>query len=351
LPLTLVLLGMMGWKLRRERIAWLPYAGWATLGLLAVAALDLGYLLYYHALRGFLFILRDVTPTYTSLGRLSFWQLVRYSLPEYIPALLVLTALAVLAGWRGRARWTWETWSLAVGAGFGLASFMAQGKPFWHHRYTFLVLLFLLIGMELLAALRQRGLPRGVAIAAFAYVVLWIVPREMREVLHIGRMMAAGQTPFTLTLEGDLDRLGGTAALQDKVQCFDLVFGCMSALYHLRIVENTSYTGDLLLFPLEDSAATEYYRAKYWELEQQDPAQLIVLSNEWFQQPNSFDKVDYWPAFKQFLAANYALVVQRRLEHQGLDPNNPEAYRIYVRKTSPLLAKAAALQTKDAGPL
>jgi hypothetical protein len=351
LPLTLVLLGMMVWKLRRERIAWLPYAGWATLGLLAVAALDLGYLLYYGALRGFLFILRDVTPTYTSLGRLSFWQLVRYSLPEYIPLLLALTVLAMLAGWRGRARWTWETWALAVGAAFGLASFMAQGKPFWHHRYTFLVLLFLLIGMELLAALRQRGLPRVLAMAAFAYVLLWIVPREMREVLHLGRMMAAGQTPFTLTLEGDLDRLGGTDALQDKVQCFDLVFGCMSALYHLRIVENTSYTGDLLLFPLQDSAATEYYRAKYWELEKQDPAQVIVMSNEWFQQPNSFDKVDYWPAFKLFLAENYTLVVQRRLEHQGLDPNNPEAYRIYVRKTSPLLGRAAALQAKDAGPL
>jgi hypothetical protein len=78
---------------------------------------------------------------------------------------------------------------------------------------------------------------------------------------------------------------------------------------------------------------------------------LIVLSNEWFQQPNSFDKVDYWPAFKQFLAANYTLVVQRRLEHQGLDPNNPEAYRIYVRKTSPLLARAGVLQAESGGPL
>jgi hypothetical protein len=348
LPLSLALLVMMAFVLRRRRVTWLVYVGWAMLGFVTIALVDVGYLLHYDALRGFLFILQKVTGTYTSMGRLGFWDLLGYALPEYVPLMVLLAVAAALARRRSEGSWAlgwdWEQWALVLGVGFGLASFMAQGKPFWHHRYTYLVLLFLVIGVELLAALRQRGLPRWLAVAAFGYVLFWLVPFDMREVLHTHRMMAAGQTPFVLTLESDLERLGGSPALQDKVQCFDLVFGCMTALYHMQIVENTSYTGDLLLFARQSSPAAEYYRTRYWELEKQDPAQVIVMSNEWFQEPNNFDKVDYWPPFKRFLAENYTLVVQRRLEGQGLDPKNPEAYRIYVRKNSPLLGRAMLLR-------
>jgi hypothetical protein len=344
LPLTLLLIVMAAVVLHRRRVAWLAYVGWALLGLVLVGLVDLGFLLHYDALRGFLFILRVVTPTYTGMARESFWKLLSMSLPEYVPVLVLLTVAASVACWKQHSSWTWEQGAIALGALFGLASYMAQGKPFAHHRYTLLVLLFLLIGYELLEALRQRGLPRWLAVAAFAWVVLRLVPMEMREVLHISRQMAAGQTPLTLQMESDLNRLGGTAALQDKVQCFDLVFGCLNSLYHLRLLENTSYTGDLLLFAKQDGPAVEYYRHKYWALEKHDPAQVLVMSNEWFQLPNSFDKVDYWPEFKRFLASHYTLVVQRRFEHQGLDPKDPEAYRIYIRTGSPLMQDAAALQ-------
>jgi hypothetical protein len=350
LPLTLVLLAMMTVVLRRRKIASPPYLAWSFAGLIAVAAVDLAYLLYFHALEGFLFVLRVVTPTYTALAREPFFHLLSLSLPDYIPFVLLLTLLAALACWRRPPAWTWEHWALAVGAAFGLASFMAQGKPFWHHRYTFLALLFLLIGLVLLHALNQRGLPRLLAALAFAYALLWTVQRDMREVLHQTRQMPGGQSPFTLALEADLNGLGGPAALQDKVQCFDLVYGCLSALYHLRIVENTSYTGDLLFFTQQDNPAVEHYRTMYWDEERRDPASVIVLSNEWFQMDNSFDKVKYWPQFEHFLQQNYTLAIQRRFAHQGKDPNNPEAYRIYIRNNSPLLLRAPAVQAVPVGP-
>jgi len=346
LPLTLVLLAMMAVTLYRRKISPLPYLAWAFAGLIAIAAVDFGYLLYFHALDAFLFILRVVTPTYTGLAREPFFHLLSLSLPDYIPIVLLLTLFAVFACLRNPPAWTWEHWSLSVGAAFGLVSFMAQGKPFWHHRYTFLALLFLLIGLALLHALNQRGLPRILACIAFAYVLLWTVQRDMREILHIVRLMPAGQGPFTQELEVDLQGLGGAADLQDKVQCFDLVYGCLSTLYHLRIVENTSYTGDLLFFTRNDSPAVEYYRTMYWNEERRDPATVIVMSNEWFQEENSFDKVKYWPEFAQFVQQNYTLAIQRRFAHQGQDTRNPDAYRIYIRNGSPLLQRAPAVQAR-----
>lgn len=345
LPLPLALMLLTAIVLHRRQIAALPYMLWAFAGLVAVAALDVGYLLHYGVLQSFWFVLHTVSPTYTLLQRYSFWKLLALSLPQYVP-LLVLLSIAAALTYR-HAVWSWEKLALLLGAAFGLLSFMVQGKPFLHHRYTLLVMLFLLLGFELLDALRQNGWPRALAMLTFAYVLLWIVPMSLREVIHINRQIPQGQVPLVLSLESDLQRLGGASTLQDKVQCFDLVYGCLNALNRMQIVENTSYTGDLLLFVQQDSPAVEYYRNKYWALEQQDPASVIVMSNEWFQRKNSFDKVLLWPSFATFLDRNYELVVQRTLDHQGDDPANPDAYRIYIRKNSPLLTKASALASTD----
>jgi hypothetical protein len=353
LPLTLGLLAMMAVVLWRRKVSPLAYLVWAFAGLIAIALVDLGFLLRYHALGGFWFVLRVITPTYAGLGRPSYLSMLTLCLSQCIPLIVLTVAAWVVC--RRKPVWAWEHWAIAMGSAFGLASYMVQGKPFWHHRYTFLVFLFLLIGLVLLHALRESGLPRLIACGTVAYVLLWMVPMDMREVLHIARQMPTGQAPFTNSLEADLQRLSGPdgaangyAALQDRVQCFDLVYGCLNTLYHLRLVENTSYTGDLLLFTHGSSVAAEYYRDKYWAAEKTDPASVIVMSNEWFQKDNSFDKVKEWPAFEAFLARNYTLVVQRRFAHQGKDPNNPEAYRIYVRNGSSLLQRAAVLQAAPA---
>ncbi len=137
--------------------------------------------------------------------------------------------------------------------------------------------------------------------------------------------------------------------LQGKVQCFDLVYGCLNALYHLDLVENTGFTGDLLLFSSADNAATRYYRGKFWEEARRDPAEVLVVSNQWLEQSDSYGKLDRWPEFAAYLRQNYTLVVERRFAMREGGPLPPgdtstaerDSYRIYIRKGS-ALAKAAS---------
>jgi hypothetical protein len=155
---------------------------------------------------------------------------------------------------------------------------------------------------------------------------------------------------LTLSLESDLQHLGQTESLQDKVQCFDLVAGCLNSLYHLRLVENAGFTGDLLFFRPEISAPRDYYRALYWRLAQKDPPTVLVLGNETFGMSGGFHKVDYYPQFRTYLEQNFTEVIEREFPMEGVPrggtprpPSDTPAYRIYIRNQSPLLDAAAHL--------
>jgi hypothetical protein len=335
LPLPFALLALMVFVLYRRKTSSLPYLAWALLGFATVFALDIGYLLHYQVLMPFLFIVRTVSPIYASIARLSTRAMFASLLPRNMRLLPFVILAPIIAMGKRRIAWTWEQWAIALGVAFGLFSFFVQGKGFIHHRYTFIVLLFLLIGYELLEALRHRGWPRILSFVAFAFILLWIVPQDLRATRPSGQ-----QTP---PLQVDLQRLGGASDLQDKVQCFDMVYGCFSALYHLQIVENTGYTGDLLFFTHSFSPTALYYKQKYWDLARQDPAAVLVVSNEWFGQANSFDKLNVWPQFVDYLNRNYTLVIERRFSPTAQE-DNPNKFRIYVRNGTPLLAKAQALE-------
>ncbi len=333
LPLPVALLALMAFVQWRRCVAARSYLLWAFAGLVAVAVFDVGYLLHYNALRGFWFILHTMTPTYAALQRLRFVVLVQHMLPLGMVLLLALSVLAMIAGWKQRKAWTWEQWALAMGVAFGLASFFVQGKGFAHHRDTYLALLLLLLAMEVLVALRQTGWPRGLALTAVGVFLLGIVPYNTRAMLRFG---TAGYEVAD-GMQQDLQMLGGSAQLQDKVQCFDLVYGCFNALYHLGIMENTGFTGDLLFFSKTESSARKYYRTMFWELARKDPATVLVLSNEVLLQPDDFDKVKNWPEFAMYLQQNYTQVLERTY-YPGHD-----GYRIYVRNGTDVLARAEAL--------
>ncbi len=333
LPLPIALLVMMATVQQLRGVAARTYLLWAFAGLLAVAVFDVAYLLHYDALRGFWFILHTMTPTYAALQRLSFVELVEHMLPPGMILLLLLGVAAAIAGWKQRKAWTWEQWALAMGVAFGLASFFVQGKGFAHHRDTYLGLMLLLFAMELLAALCATAWPRALGLTAVGVFLLGIVPYDAREMLRYG----AASYEIADGMQQDLQILGGGAELQDKVQCLDLVFGCFNALYHLGIVENTGFTGDLTFFSRTEGPAARYYRTKYWELARKDPATVLVLSNEVFLQPDDFDKVKNWPAFAVYLEQNYTQVLERTY-YPGRD-----GYRIYVRNGTDVLERAEAL--------
>jgi hypothetical protein len=333
LPLPIALLLTAAFVLRKRDISWMAYVMWAVAGLLAIAALDAGYLLHYRAWHGFLFVMFKITPAYASFQRLGLLHMVSRVLTLDMLLLVLLAMAAGIANRRSRAPWTWEQWSVAMGVGFGLLSFFVQGKGFEHHRYTYLVLLFLLMSFELLSALRQAGLPRAVAMLTILVLLLGILPFHM---LQLGRQKQ-GDNELPDAMESDLQNLGGTSALQDKVQCFDLVFGCLGTLYRLDIVENTGFTGDLMFFSKTDTFAVEYYRRWFWEQARKDPATVLVMSNENLLDRNSFDKVLRWPAFASYLAQNYTLVVTRKFRPHA------DSYRIYIRNGTPMLARAETM--------
>ena len=164
--------------------------------------------------------------------------------------------------------------------------------------------------------------------------MLVTIPRDVREVRSlpaVGGLMRS--------MEGDLREMG-TDRLQGEVQCFDLVFGCLNSLYRLGLVENTGFTGDLLLFRHGSNAATRYYQDKFWQTQAVHPAGVFVITNEVFGGENSFGKIDRWPEFAGYLGQNYRLAVVRKFPTEdmwggGSVPlERARAYRIYVRRGS-----------------
>ncbi len=340
-PLVLVLLFLAAVMLRRQGARTVPYLTWGTAGFAIAAALVLRFILHFHAFGNFLFLLRTITPTYVALWQPGFANLVRRSWPVSFLPFLPLSALALFAN---RRDWNWEKTALVCGLAFGSFSYFLQGKGFNHHRYTYLFCFLLLVAIEFTVALRKSGWPRLVGAAGLGMILVLNIPYDLLKIRTV-----VPNSDLTLQLERDLDALGGPAALDDKVQCFDLIFGCLNALYHDHILQNSGFTGDLLLFPDRDSPATQYYRAKFRDLARRNPAQVLVVTNEWFGQPTSFNKLNTWPEFVQYLDANYTQVLTRSFPYEGFRvPVSPDSsdfreYRIYIRKQSPLLTRASIL--------
>jgi hypothetical protein len=215
----------------------------------------------------------------------------------------------------------WERRALLLGVAFGGFSYFVQRKGFPYHRYALTAFLLLWVALELTLAMRKQGWVRGVGFAGMAMGTLVIVPTYLHRVL-----LVHPSNSYTESLESDLTRLGGDQ-LQRKVQCLDMVDGCLNALYHLKLVQNTGSTGDLAFFAPGHNPVAEYYKSQFWDELHKNPPSVIVLSNEWFNGAASFDKLNEWPQFAAYLAENYTLAVSRHFDREY-----GHAYRIYIRK-------------------
>lgn len=328
----LAVLPMTGWLLRRNRRPMLRYLLWSFAGLLLALAVNLAFLVRYGAVADFWFVLSKITPAYVSLHRPGFHGLMYMLVPRNLLLLIPFGLLLVLL----RRRWSWERMVLLVGAVVGAISFFLQQKGFLHHRYLFVTFLLLLLGLEFFPALRERGWPRLLGAAGVLLTLLLSVPHYLHSLRDV-----SDHSELTASLESDLARLG-VAPLERNIMCFDLVYGCLNSLYHLGIVENNGFTGDLLLFSPSSGPAVDYYREKFLASEARHPSAVYVVTNQWFGDVNTFGKLDTWPAFADDLRRNYTLAVERSFPHEGLPPEvgpgggEPDGYRIYVRNGSTL---------------
>lgn len=334
-PLALALaLGHLG----QERKSYRSYLVWALGGATVAAAIVLGYLLKWQAFGAFIHLLGQVIPHYAGTNQMPWLRMLWITLLPPLYFYVGLALLVALPGWR--KQWNWEQAVLLAGALVGLVNFYAQRKGFPQHRYTLTTFLLLWASLQLVAAMGGTGPRRHAAVAAVAITMVVYIPRNLDWMrFHPSR------NNFSFYLANDLRSLG-TEQLQGKVQCLDVVDGCLNALFHLRVVQSTGSTGDLLLFLPQDSPTVEEARANFQATVERNPPDVYVLGNWQFGVlRHTFDKVDTWPAFRDKLSSQYILAIQREFP-PGKAPTsspgtNPDlaGYRIYIRRGSPLLDK------------
>lgn len=333
--------------LRREGIGPWPYVLWALGGFALAIAIVLRFLLVHGSLVPFVGLFTAIFPHYLTLAAPTWSHLVRITLQ---PPILLFAVCAVVAGWLARTLAGWEKNALLLGVFFGLVNFWAQRKGFFQHRYTLTAFVLLWAPIQVLPALRARPSARLVALAGLVVITLFYIPRNV----HWMRTWA-DRDDYSYTLTRDLASLG-PERLQNSVQCLDVVDGCLDALYHLQIVQSTGSTGDLLLFQPQDAPVVDNAREGFWAAIERNPPAVFVLGNWQFGQHRSFNKVEAWPVFAQFLHTQYVPVVERSFremnapQSQGGAGTDDAGYRIYVRRDSPLLATARSIQqTPSAG--
>ena len=324
IPLGACLLGLAVWDLKKKGDAVAGYIWSSILGVSIAATIVATFLLRFHSVGALIAISRRLTPFYAGMERINFHLLLRFSLPI---AVWVLLPFAVAVALSEKYRRYWEHWAILLGAAFGALSYFVQGKAYAHHRYTFVAFTLLWIALELTQAMHKTRWVKRVAIAGMCVGSFVLVPAYTRSVLK-----AQPLNFFTPALEKDLYRMG-TDRLQNKVQCLDLVDGCYSALYHLRIVQSTGWMGDLLLFAPGKSPVVDFYRDMFWNSVIKNPPTVFILSNESFNQIATFDKLKTWPQFAKYLEENYKLVISREFEAE-----QQHGYRIYVRDGIPFPA-------------
>jgi hypothetical protein len=330
--LELLLLGLLTITLRREGVPLRPYLLWTSAGIAFGCALMIGFLAYTHAIRGFFFIIFKVWPLFRAMSPQKTFEL------QLVPKFLIpSTLLAALAAYKQRAVMRWERWAFLLAMVYGAVSYKLEGGEARYHRYVFLAILATWIGWELTLALSGTDTrSRLIGVAGLVLLLGLVVPNYVVHVRKVAYASPALET-YPAALQSDLASLGGQR-LQGQVECLEMVDGCLRTLYEMRLVQNTGSTGDLLLFTSRQSPAVAYYRNWYTNKQANNPANVIVLGNFWFEADHrSFDRIDTWPQYADYLRSHYVLLVERRFG----DGDAP-GYRIYVRKGSGLLPAAKA---------
>ncbi|MBW4040458.1 MAG: hypothetical protein HIU91_16705 [Acidobacteria bacterium] len=324
---------------RGERIR--RYLLWGIAGQMFVGVLVLAWMVHYRAVGPFVFILRKVLPMYAATNRLGLRELLKESLPS---GLLLPFLLAGGVAVMRRGRMEWEEWATLLCAGVGVLSFVVQGKGYNYHRYEFAYFIALWIGMELNEALRVARVGLRVTGVVGVLVFLVALPHYVRVVLRDRRGVyrsgpeGLAHIGTAVMQDRDLESIGGNS-LQGRVVCLDSLNGCLNGLYRLRMLENTSYTGDMLLFAPVETPLVRHYRDEFLGLQERDPAEVVVLGKEWYvPSNNAYERVDMWPAYKRYLEANYTEVVERR----GSELPGSLGYKLLLRNGSAALARAEA---------
>ncbi len=331
--------------LRPARDALARGAACGIAGMAAAGSVVLLWLAQWKAVGAWWFVSRQITPAYVRMAHAPWSVMVEHALA---PGSAVLAAVGVGLWWLARNKKgdieTWRSGLLLLGAAVGLASYWAQGKGFLHHRYTLELFVLLLVGVEVDRALRSPGLQtrvrtgRWIAVATAILVCVGIVPHYLHALDRV-----PSHDALLDAMVGDLESATGAPGqigvaaerLDRNVMCLDLVYGCLAALNRMGVQETAGFTGDLMLWEPLPSTPRAFYRKWFQQVMRDDRPEFLVLSNEWFGRPNSFNKVRNWPRFAQELAQHYTMVAEKRFPTEygpAVPRTEAPGYRIYKRR-------------------
>ena len=319
-PAALVLLIFAYFAAQKRKESPVPYVLYGCGGLAIALGILLSFLLP-DSLGPFFFILKKLLPFYSHLEPATWSYMLKNSLP---PQFLFLIPVALALAVANKERANWELWAVRAGILLGGLSYFAQRKGYIYHRYSLMAFVLLWIGIEFARAMKEKGWLRTVGVLGMAVAVFIVLPPEVNLLRHDRNQ----SNPLADSLQADLLRLGGDS-LQNRVQCLDLATGCYSALYRLGLMQSTGFMGDLQFFGPDDGDVVPYYRKLFWDQIHERPPKVIVLSSEWFGVRYSFDKLNAWPEFRDYLNSAYTIDVSRSF---GSFDGNELAYRIYVLK-------------------
>lgn len=339
LPLMVILLAFLVAAIRREGRPVGRFLAWGIAGMILPLAIVWIFLLREHAVGAFLASLTTLEPYFVSLGRRPLSYLLVHSISPLMPlvaiwiVLLIGSALANHSWreWHGvGSSEHWERTALVTGMLVALLGFIAQGKGFPYQRYSFLVLLLLLIALDLTAALHQSGFRPGLGVLGLGFGCLLLAPQSLMKV----RRYDWRNQQYTSMMEADLERLGGSR-LSGHIQCMDTTTGCSHAFYNLKLVSETGMLSDFLVFGPPENPEVREVRAEFLpQMEARPPWAMVVTGGLFPKGPRNFQKLKLWPAFDDFLSEHYRLCVQRTpskmVDWGGGPPEPPASYRIYA---------------------
>ena len=329
---AVVLLVFAYFALRQRTQSPSSYLLWSIAGFGAIFIVLLSFMLP-DSLGPFLFLQRKAIPYYESLAPASWGYLLKHSLPG--PFLLFVPAALLLAA-ANRHRADWEIWAIRSGVALGALSYFIQRKGYTYHRYSFMAFALLWFAIECAIAIRSKSWLRNFGVLGIGIAVLLVLPSRVNRLRHERH----NSNPLADQLQADLRRLGGSS-LQNRVQCLDMVTGCYSSLYRLGLVPSTGFMGDTTFFGPDDGDSVPYFRKIFWDEIHQNPPEVIVLSSERFGIKYSYDKLNAWPQFRDYLNSAYRLDTSRTFGSFGGDVL---AYRIYVLKN---VARQSAAKTRQ----
>jgi hypothetical protein len=322
-PLSLIVVYVQLTRLQKPRARFLLCG---VAGLLASWLGVLYFLWRKNSLEAFRTETISMLVYHARLARQPVGYLLLHSFSPLLPLVLAWFALVALR----RKQVTWEGVYLWIALGFGLLSYLSQAKGYSYQRYPFLAFLLLIMSIDLVAALREKGVARVLAITGLAFGAFFLGP--------ISTAMAGRYDWRDLgtvgMLEEDLTNLG-QAQLSGGVQCVDSVSGCTNVLYRMKLTEPSAVFYDEFLFGPESVPAIRENRQKFLRDLQRNPPAVVVVTDRLFPQGSGhYEKLSLWPQFDAYLSQRYFIYLQRKPERAvrwWSRPEIPAGYRIYLR--------------------